>query len=153
MPRGVCQGGECPSPPHLNEALTPATTRVTFLVPSSQQIYPSQQEDQLLEASAHALPNQPPDTSIPTTTNMVTPKTIPALTSALLLPPFPACLQTYTTGINSYLQFCSQFNIASYPASSLTLLFFCTHLAQHISYKSIKAYLAGICLAHLELGH
>ena len=65
----------------------------------------------------------------------------------------PSTRQTYTSGINSYLQFCSQFNITPYPASSLTLQFFCTHLAQHISYKSIKVYLAGIPLAHVELGY
>ena len=65
----------------------------------------------------------------------------------------PSTRQTYTSGINSYLQFCSQFNITPYPASSLTLQFFCTHLAQHVSYKSIKVYLAGIRLAHLELGY
>ena len=65
----------------------------------------------------------------------------------------PSTQQTYNSGINSYLNFCARFNIQPYPASSLTLQFFCTDLSRHISYKSIKAYLAGIRLAHLELGH
>ena len=56
----------------------------------------------------------------------------------------------HNSGINSYLQFCARFNIQPYPASSLTLQFFCTDLSQRISYKSIKA---GIRLAHLECGH
>ena len=65
----------------------------------------------------------------------------------------PSTRQTYNSGVNSYLQFCAQFNIQPYPASSLTLQFFCTDLSQRISYKSIKVYLAGIRLAHLERGH
>ena len=65
----------------------------------------------------------------------------------------PSTRQTYNSGINSYLKFCARFNIQPYPASSLTLQFFCTDLSQHISYKSIKVYLAGLRLAHLELGH
>ena len=65
----------------------------------------------------------------------------------------PSTRQTYNSGINSYLNFCTRFNIQPYPASSLTLQFFCTDLSRHISYKSIKVYLAGIRLAHLELGH
>jgi len=40
-----------------------------------------------------------------------------------------------------------------YPASSLTLQYFCAHLAQHVTYKTIKVYLAGIRLEHLEQGH
>ena len=65
----------------------------------------------------------------------------------------PSTRQTYNSGINSYLNFCTRFNIQPYPASSLTLQFFCTDLSRHISYKSIKVYLAGMRLAHLELGH
>ena len=65
----------------------------------------------------------------------------------------PSTRQTYNSGINLYLNFCTRFNIQPYPASNLTLQFFCTDLSRHISYKSIKVYLAGIRLAHLELGH
>ena len=56
----------------------------------------------------------------------------------------PSTRQTYTSDVNSYLQFCSRFNITPYPASSLTLQFFCADLARRVSYKSIKVYLAGI---------
>ena len=65
----------------------------------------------------------------------------------------PSTRQMYTSGVNSYLQFCSRFNIIPYPASSLTLQFFCADLARRVSYKSIKVYLAGIHLAHLESGY
>ena len=61
----------------------------------------------------------------------------------------PSTRQTYNSGINSYLKFCARFNIQPYPASSLTLQFFCTDLSQHISDKSIKVYLAEL----RELGH
>ena len=59
--------------------------------------------------------------------------------------------QAYTSRMNSYLHFYSQFDIVLHPASSLTLQFICTHLTQHI-YKSIKASLARIHLV-LDLGH
>ena len=65
----------------------------------------------------------------------------------------PSTRQTYTSGVNSYLQFCSRFNITPYPASSLILQFFCADLARRVSYKSIKVHLAGIRLAHLESGY
>lgn len=66
----------------------------------------------------------------------------------------PSTCQTYQAGVRSYLQFCSQFNIAPFPASSsLTLRYFCTHIAHRISYKTIKVYLSGIRLEHLERGH
>ena len=61
----------------------------------------------------------------------------------------PSTCQMYTSGVNLYLQFCSLFNITPYPASSLTLQFFCADLARRVSYKSIKVYLTGIRLAHL----
>ena len=65
----------------------------------------------------------------------------------------PATRQTYNSGVNSFLQFCYRFNITPYPASSLTLQFFCADLAQRVSYKTIKVYLTGIRLAHLERGY
>ena len=65
----------------------------------------------------------------------------------------PSTRHTYNSGINSFLQFCSHFSITPYPASSLTLQFFCSNLARRVSYKTIKVYLAGIRLAHLELGY
>ena len=39
-----------------------------------------------------------------------------------------------------------------FPASSLTLEYFCAQVSQHISYKTLKVYLSGIRLAHIEQG-
>ena len=63
----------------------------------------------------------------------------------------PSTHRTYNAGVNFYFQFSSKFNITPYPASSHTLQFFCAYLAQRVSYKSNKVYLAGIWLIHLEL--
>ena len=60
--------------------------------------------------------------------------------------------RTYRAGVRSYQQFCNQFNIQQFPATSLTLCYFYTSIAQRVSYKTIKVYLAGICLEHLERG-
>jgi len=62
--------------------------------------------------------------------------------------------RAYNTGVSSFLQFCAQYHIIPcYQASSLTLQYFCTNLAHSVSYKTIKVYLAGTHLAHLEHGH
>ena len=62
----------------------------------------------------------------------------------------PSTRCTYRAGVRSYQQFCNQFNIQQFPATSLTFRYFCTSIAQRVSYKTIKVYLAGICLEHLE---
>ena len=64
----------------------------------------------------------------------------------------PSTRPTYRAGVRSYQQFCNQFNIQQFLATSLTLRYFCTSIAQRVSYKTIKVYLAGICLEHLERG-
>ena len=60
--------------------------------------------------------------------------------------------RTYQARIKALHQFCAQYTILLFPASSLTLRYFCCHMACHVSYKTIKVYLAGICLEHLERG-
>ena len=60
----------------------------------------------------------------------------------------PSTRQTYQAGVRSYLQFCNQFNIVPFPASSLTLCYFCAHIACQVSHKIIK----GVWLEHLERG-
>ena len=60
--------------------------------------------------------------------------------------------RTYRAGVRSYQQFCNQFNIQQFPATSLTLRYFCTSIAQRVSYKTIRVYLARIRLEHLERG-
>ena len=64
----------------------------------------------------------------------------------------PSTRRTYRAGVRSYQQFCNQFNIQQFPATSLTLRYFCTSIAQRVSYKTIRVYLAGIRLEHLERG-
>ena len=44
----------------------------------------------------------------------------------------------------------SNFWYSSFPASSLTLEYFCVHASQHVSYETLKVYLSGIRLAHIE---
>ena len=39
-----------------------------------------------------------------------------------------------------------------FPASSLTLEYFCVHVSQHVSCKTLKVYLSGIRLADIERG-
>jgi len=85
-----------------------------------------------------------------------------------LLDPIPACptahsvlvtrclsftCWTYQAGLQSYFQFCNQFNISPFPTSSLTLHYFRMHIASRLSYKTIKIYLSGIHSEHLEWGH
>ncbi len=59
----------------------------------------------------------------------------------------------YNSGTAQYIAFCWQFHIQPYPASPTTLQFFTTHLARSVSYRTIKIYLAGIRLRHIELGY
>ena len=65
----------------------------------------------------------------------------------------PSTRRTYQAGVRSYLLFCDQFTIPPFPASPLTLRYFCSHIAGHVSHKTIKVYLSGIRLEHLEHGH
>lgn len=65
----------------------------------------------------------------------------------------PSTRRTYQAGLQAYLDFCYQYNIQPFPASSLTLRYFCTHLARSISYKTIKVYLSALRLEHLERGY
>ena len=60
--------------------------------------------------------------------------------------------RTYQSGLNAFNTFCRQFGIVPFPASSLTLEYFCAQVLQHISYKTLKVYLSGIRLAHIEQG-
>ena len=64
----------------------------------------------------------------------------------------PSTRRTYQAGVRSYQQFCKQYNVPDFPSTSLTLRYFCTSIAQRVLYKTIKVYLAGIRLEHLERG-
>ena len=65
----------------------------------------------------------------------------------------PSTRRTYQAGVHSYLLFCDKFTIPPFPASPLTLRYFCSYTASHVSHKTIKVYLSGIRLEHLERGH
>ena len=65
----------------------------------------------------------------------------------------PSTRRTYQARVRSYLLFCDKFTISLFPASPLTLRYFCSYIASHVSHKTIKVYLSGIRLEHLERGH
>ena len=65
----------------------------------------------------------------------------------------PSTRRTYQARVRSYLLFCDRFTISPFPASPLTLRYFCSYIASHVSHKTIKVYLSGIRLEHLERGH
>ena len=64
----------------------------------------------------------------------------------------PSTLRTYQSGFNAFITFRSQFDITPFPASPLTLEYFCAHASQHVSYNTLKVYLSSIKLAHIEQG-
>ena len=62
----------------------------------------------------------------------------------------PSTRRVYQSGIKAFYKFCNKFRIQPLPASSLTLQFFCVDISGHVSYKTLKVYLAAIRLVHLE---
>jgi len=59
---------------------------------------------------------------------------------------------SYHSGISSFQQFCTQYACSPLPPSSLTLQYFCAYKSQHVSHKTLKVYLCGIHLWHIEEG-
>ena len=60
--------------------------------------------------------------------------------------------RTYQAEVKALHQFWAHYATVAFPASSLTLQYFCCYMACQVSYKTIKVYLAGIRLEHLERG-
>ena len=58
--------------------------------------------------------------------------------------------RTYQAGVRSYLTFCTGYGINPLPASELTLRYFCTELSATVSHATLKVYLAGVRLLHIE---
>ena len=58
--------------------------------------------------------------------------------------------RTYRAGITPYLAFCQRYGINPLPASELTLRYFCAEMSHSVSHATIKVYLAGIHLFHIE---
>lgn len=65
----------------------------------------------------------------------------------------PTTRRTYAAGLRRFEQFTASYAIAPYPASTLTLKYFTSHLARTVTYQTIKVYLAAIRLKHIELGY
>jgi len=59
---------------------------------------------------------------------------------------------SYQSGISAFQRFCTKHAVSSLPASSLTLQYFCASKSQHVSHKTLKVYLCGIRLWHIEEG-
>ena len=58
--------------------------------------------------------------------------------------------RTYSAGIRRYTTFCTSKQWQSFPATESTLRYFAAYLANQVSYKTIKLYMAGIRFAHIE---
>ena len=64
-----------------------------------------------------------------------------------------ATRRTYQAEMRALQQFCTRYAIVPFPASSLTLGYFCCYMVCQVSYKTIKVYLAGTyTVKHLERG-
>ena len=53
-------------------------------------------------------------------------------------------LHSYQSGVNSYMEFCRYWRLASLPLSEITLRRYVSSLAFRVAYKTIKVYMAGI---------
>ena len=58
--------------------------------------------------------------------------------------------RSYQAGIRRYFNFCASRGWPSFPATETTLRFFAAYLADQVSFKTIKLYMAGIRFAHTE---
>ena len=59
---------------------------------------------------------------------------------------------TYQSGIKIYLDLSTEYKISPLPASETILRYFCAHLSASTFYPTIKVYLAGIRLLHIDNG-
>ena len=58
--------------------------------------------------------------------------------------------RSYQAGIRRYSTFCASMNWQSFPATKTSLCVFAAYLADQVSFKTIKLYLAEIRFAHTE---
>ena len=58
--------------------------------------------------------------------------------------------RSYQAGIRRYSNFCTSRRWPGFPATETTLRFFAAYLADQVSFKTIKLYMAGIRFAHTE---
>ena len=117
---------------------------------SGREIFPSKETSLYCPAASTSLNISTEPRSHPCMANSLLHSTLQQL---IYLSVTPSTRLTYNSGVTSHDNFCLAYHINPYPASTLTLQFFCTHLASRVSYKTIKVYLAGIRLIHLERRH
>ena len=60
--------------------------------------------------------------------------------------------QTYAQGQQSFITFCTTYNLQPYPLTETTLRLLTTYLARSLSYATIQTYLAAIKHKHIEEG-
>jgi hypothetical protein len=59
---------------------------------------------------------------------------------------------SYGAYVRYYLDFCSKFNLRALDPEELTVCLYVTQLASTCSYRTIKQYLNGVRVLHLEAG-
>ena len=60
--------------------------------------------------------------------------------------------QSYTTHHRSYLTFCNALNVPPVPSSTQTICLYAAYLARRLKYSSVKAYMNGVRILHLDYG-
>jgi hypothetical protein len=60
--------------------------------------------------------------------------------------------QNYNAYVRYYVSFCSKFSFRPLQSEELTVCLYVTRLAEICSYNTIKSYLTGVRLLHLEAG-
>ena len=63
----------------------------------------------------------------------------------------PSSRHVYQEGLRHYRHFCKNSGLKAYPVSKDTLKFFITFLAEQMSFKTLKLYLAAVKLNNIEL--
>ena len=65
----------------------------------------------------------------------------------------PSTQRTYRAGVHHYERFFTLYDLPPWPASDLTLQYYCVHAYKTLSHATILVYLAGFRHQHLQLGH
>ena len=60
--------------------------------------------------------------------------------------------QSYSTHRKSYTTFCNMLNVQPVPSSTQTICLYAAYLARRLKYSSVKAYMNGVRLMHLDYG-
>ena len=61
--------------------------------------------------------------------------------------------RTYLAGVRGYITFCTSRQWQSFPARESTLRYFAACLANEVSYRTVKLYMASIRFFHIENNH